>query len=193
MCHFGISIQTEGGDQNIIRAAVVVHWLFDKYPNQNQGYLSKEKSSLVNNFFLVKASDSLNLINYVKVDDSIDLNNIPTKNKISCDLYEAIVGAIFLDSNFQSAKKFIHNSLLNRTNILNIKEVNNKGNLIEFCHQKGIDIPSYQLIENNGPSHKKKFKIKLLVNGKEFFDTGLRIKEAEEQAALKALTYFKFF
>jgi len=49
------------------------------------------------------------------------------------------------------------------------------------------------LIENNGPSHKKKFKIKLLVNGKEFFDTGLRIKEAEEQAALKALTYFKFF
>ena len=167
--------------------------MFNKSPNQTQGYLSKEKSSLVNNFFLVKASDNLNLINYVQVDNSIDLNNASTKNKISCDLYEAIVGAIFLDSNFQSAKKFVHDSLLNRANISNIKEVNNKGNLIEFCHQKGIDIPSYELIKSNGPSHKKKFKIKLIVNGKEFFNTGLRIKEAEEQAALKALTYFKFF
>ena len=64
---------------------------------------------------------------------------------------------------------------------------NYKGKLNELCHQQQITEPSYSLISDSGPDHNKKYKVKVLVEEEIFFGYGSKIKEAEINAAKKAL------
>jgi len=169
---------------------VVSECLFEQYPNKNQGYLSKKKSILVSRNNLSVVGNNLNLIDYANIDKSVDLNFETTKNRIISDLYESISGAIFLDSNYKNVKNFIKRTLLDKTSLKG-KE-NYKSQLNEFCYKDKIALPRYSLIDEIGPDHIKTYKVKVLVNNKTFFGSGMRIKDAEINAAKKAfLNIFK--
>ena len=132
------------------------------------------------------------IIKYAYIDSNVNLSIESTRQKISSDLYESIVGAIFLDSNYDSVKKFIEKTLFIKNNLL-IEDLNNKGNLNEFCHAKNFNHPKYKLIKESGPDHRKTYKISLFVDSIEFFGKGYKIKDAENNAAFHALKHFNFF
>ena len=163
---------------------VVSEWLFLKYPDENQGDLSKKKSLLVSRDNLSLVGEKLQLINYVYIGKSINLDSEPTKNRIKADLYESIVAAIFIDSDYENVKFFIKNTLLNKT-LLNYEE-NYKSQLNESCYKDEIPSPIYSLIDESGPDHIKIYKVQVSVNNQLFFGTGTRIKDAEKKAAKKA-------
>ena len=163
---------------------VVSKWLFLKYPNEDQGDLSKKKSLLVSRDNLSLVGEKLQLINYAYIGKSINLDSEPTKNRMKADLYESIVAAIFIDSNYENVKFFIENTLLNKS-LLNYEE-NYKSQLNESCYKDKISSPVYSLIDESGPDHIKAYKVQVLVNNQLFFGTGTRIKDAEKKAAKKA-------
>jgi len=163
---------------------IVSEWLFLKKEKLDQGELTTIKSTFVSRKNLSLLGKEMNLINYAIVHKSIDLNSNSVINRINSDLYESIVGAIYLDSNYQTVKDFVYNTLLKHDSVT---QENYKGKLNELCHQQQITEPSYSLISDSGPDHNKKYKVKVLVEEEIFFGYGTKIKEAEINAAKKAL------
>ena len=169
----------------------VTHWLTVRYPYDNEGDLTTKRASLVNTFFLSKISYILNLEEHLIISKGVNMkNNVVSKN-INADLYESIVGAIFLDSNYTVANKFIINTLIENYNLLE-KNINYKGLLIEFCHKNYNQPPEFNVISSSGPDHDKTFNVKVLINKQlEFNGNGKSIKDAEQESAQAALKNLK--
>jgi len=172
-----------------IIGSIVSEALFLKYANQKEGYLSRQKSLIVNKKNLAHISNKLKLIEYVRLGDSINFSNQSTIINISADLYESLVGAIFLDSNYNTTKLFVSSTLLNKE--YSLGTINRKGSLIELCNKKGFERPNYKLIsESLSSDNSKIFNVKLKVGNHFFFGKGSKIKEAEDTAAFEALNFF---
>ena len=116
---------------------VISDWLFLNKQDQNEGDLSKTKSMLVSRKKMALISKEMGLINYAIINKSVNLNFESTRNRINSDLYESIIAAIYLDSDYEMAKHFIYRTLLDFESIGN--DDNYKGALNEFCHKIKID------------------------------------------------------
>jgi len=163
---------------------VISDWLFRNNKNINQGELTIIKNTYISRKNLSLIASRMDLISYTTIHKSVKLDSKSVTDRINADLYESLVAAIYLDSNYNTVKKFIHNTLLF---FPTIKEINYKGKLNEKCHQIKINEPTYTLISNQGPDHSKKYKVKVLIDNKSFFGNGTKIQEAEVNAARKAL------
>ena len=163
---------------------VISEYLVNNF-RYDEGKSTIIKSEYVSRNNLAKVSEGLNLIKFAKLHKSINFKSKSTINRINADLYESIVGGIYLDSNMETVKKFIYNTIINSKNIL--EESNYKGKLNEFCHLKGYDDPVYTLVKKTGLNHNIQFSVNLLVNGKKYMGSGQKIKTAEINSAKKAL------
>lgn len=171
---------------------VISESLFLKHSNLDQGNLSKQKSLIVNRKNLSLASQRINIVKNAYIGKSIDINNKSTFEKLNCDLYESLIGAIFLDSNFKQVKNFIYKTLIEPNLIFS--NINFKGDLIELCSKLNYKRPIFELIENNlsNENNEINFKVILKLNDNEFFGLGNKIKDAENFAAKEALKFLGF-
>ncbi len=165
---------------------IVSDYLFKIFPFDSEGSLTVKRANIVNSSTLGDKGVELNLINDSYIDASIDLNNKKVVNSISSDIYEALIGAIRIDSNLYKAKCFIELTLLDSNLELGFDN-NHKGKLIELCHQKNLETPNFNNITSSGPSHKKNYTIKLIIDGQSYEGKGTSIKEAQQNASEKAL------
>ena len=166
---------------------VVSEWLFKNYSKLDEGGLTKKRSSLVNSTFLGMIGKKFSLINHINADPGVDLNDSKVLQNISADVYESIVGAIFLDGGEKNAIKFIYRTLIVYAEKAD-EDLKYKGSLIEICHKKGLNPPFFELVKSEGPEHNKIFHIKVdLKNGQTYVGTGQSKKHAEQNAAMKAL------
>ena len=161
---------------------VVTKYLFKKYNKLNEGKLTEKKSRLINSKTLSKVANEINLKNNIRIGKSLE----KITNSIISDCYEALVAAIYLDSNFKNAEKFIKKSLLNNSFCLET-EMNYKGKLLEICIQKKISKPIFdtRLLE------KKIFKTRIEIKSLNIINyaTGKSIKQAEKRASKKILQF----
>ncbi len=156
-----------------------------KNTNYDEGRSTIIKSKYVSRKNLAEVSKSLNLVKFIQIDNSINLKSVTTSTKICSDIYESIVGAIYLDSNIENVKKFIYDTLLNKK-YTNISD-NYKGRLNEYCHEKGYDEPIYKVVKETGLDHLKQFRVEVKINGNIYIASGNKIKNAEIKSAKKAL------
>ncbi len=171
-----------------IIGSIVSESLFLKFNNKKEGYLTKQKSLIVNKKNLAFISNKLDLIQYARIGDSIDFSNKSTMIRISADLYESLIGAIFLDSNYEIVKHFVCSNLLNDAH--SPIRINNKGTLIELFSKNKIKKPKFYLINESLVNNNKVFEVELRIEDQIFLGNGSKIKEAEENAACKALDFF---
>ena len=172
-----------------ILGSIVSEFLFLKFSDKNEGYLTQQKSLIVNKKNLAEASNKLDLIKYARIGDSINFSNKPTMIGINSDIYESLIGAIFLDSGYTTVKSFVSSTLLYKEYSLN--KINNKGALIELSNKRKLKEPTYHLIDELLCSNDNKiFSVKLEIGNQYFFGKGYKLKEAEENAASKALDFF---
>tara|TARA_Y100000590_G_C15665714_1_gene994358 strand:- start:909 stop:1619 length:711 start_codon:yes stop_codon:yes gene_type:complete len=165
---------------------VVSHWLYIKYANSNEGSLTKKRAALVNRDFLAMLGKKLNIIDIVNIDSGVNLNDKKVSDNISADIYESIVGAIYLDGGYGNAEKFIHRTLCLAEKLSN-ENTNYKGQLIELCHNKNLPSPVFEIIESHGPEHEKTFTVKVSINNDYWQGIGTTIKSAEQDSAQRAL------
>ena len=165
---------------------VVSNYLFNKFPDDNEGQLTQKRSSLVNSKHLGNLGLQLNLIKYAKLDSCLNLKDQKVITNIASDIYEAIVGAVSIDSNYINAKRVIENTLLNNNSIIT-SEINYKGKLIEYCHKRSFNFCDFKILKHTGPAHKRTYYISVNINGKTFNGKGSSKKIAEQRAAKNAL------
>ncbi len=167
----------------------VSYWLFEKYIKSDEGTLTKKRAALVNREFLAKLGKNLGIIEVVQIDSSVNIKDEKVSNNIAADVYEAIVGAIYLDGGYNNAKMFINRTLCLSENMAS-DDSNYKGQLIEYCHRKSLSTPQFEIVNSHGPEHERTFTINVSINSKQhWMGIGSTKKSAEQDGAQRAMKF----
>lgn len=164
--------------------------LFQRFPDLREGDLSRLRSFVVNKSALGEIAEDLQLGDYVRLAPLRD-KPAPVQISILSDVFEALLGVIFLESGFEKASEvascFI-SPLLEGLDPELSKDPKTK--LQEFLQAKKIDLPEYTIVEEVGLSHKRIFKVSCRVPslGLEGFGVGRSRRLAEQEAASMVLS-----
>jgi len=167
----------------------VSHFLMDVFKDAKEGNLSKWRASVVNERMLSEVARELDLGAYLVLGKGEELSGGREKPSILADTFEALLGAVYQDGGFDSAKEIVRRLLLH--NIERIGEIGPiedfKSLLQEFTQETYRTRPEYLLLAESGPAHDKTFKVALLVQGRNVAEgEGKSKKEAEQKAAREA-------
>lgn len=198
--HPSTSIETHHPDVNYQRleflgdsvlSLILVHHLYARYPKDREGMLTSMVSALTKGTFLVKIAKHLQLQNFVRLSKAEVQNKGFLRPSILEDALEAIVGAIFLDSNFEIAQSIVlkwYDALQVDPREL-VLALNPKGQLQEYLIKTDPKTEiAYPLIEEWGPDHCKSFTVAIAINRiKVAVATARSKKAATEGVAREAL------
>tara|TARA_Y100001970_G_scaffold292237_1_gene432644 strand:+ start:87 stop:782 length:696 start_codon:yes stop_codon:yes gene_type:complete len=159
--------------------------IFKKFPKNNEGDLSKKLSYLVQKNFLYKIAINLKIDKILKFSSK---KNKKMNISILADSIESLIGGIYLDGGFASAKKFINKTWGPYLNVEDKNMQDPKTKLQEISQQKNKKLPEYKLIKREGPPHSPIFTVHLKVlDVKKIISKGESIRDAEKNAASIAL------
>ena len=173
---------------------VVTEVLYQDYPNYNEGELTKIRSALVRTEMLNQVMKQKKINENIFLSVGERKSGGREKGYILANVYESIVGAIYLDGGFVNAQKFINSTILHRVkNVINNKTyIDPKTHLQEISQSKYKQIPLYRIVGSQGLEHEKVFTAEVSLNGKIIATgKGLTKQRAEEQCAKKALKILK--
>ena len=162
-------------------------YLYHHFPELSEGELTKMRASLVCEPTLAYCTKDLRLGEYLLLGRGEDHTGGRQRNSILSDALEAVIGAIYLDGGFASAKEFILKFIL--TDIAN-KQLfyDSKTILQETVQGRNMGAINYRLSGERGPDHNKVFQVELWIGGKKTSaGEGHTKKAAEQEAAYKAL------
>lgn len=170
---------------------ICTEYIINKFVDLDEGKLSKIKSQIISEIAFSSISNELNLGEYLFLSNGETYSGGRKRKSILADAFEALIGAIYLDGGFSSAKEVVVNSIVKRI-------LDNPDTMQLFYDSKTIfqeeiqtftkEPISYNLISTKGPDHKKIFKVELRV-GDELYAIaeGGNKKAAEKKAAFLAL------
>ncbi len=169
---------------------VVSHLLFTHFPNEPEGQLSKKKAHIVSRASCAKFMKNLGLQEFLLLGRGEMIQGARSEESQAANLFEAIIGALFLDGSLQAAERFISPLILNNLEeLISTSDLNWKAKLQEKCAQNKYPLPVYSLIQEEGPGHEKIFEIALLIGSQEISrGSGRTKKSAEQLAAERACT-----
>ena len=168
-----------------ILSMIIIEYLYKKYQNEKEGQLSKRKSYLVSKDRLSNIARSMNIGKYIIMTKGEEkTGGRDNKNNLE-NVMEAIIGAIYLDSNINTIRNFILNIWKPIDNEEKMPYNDPKTKLQEWSQKIYKQTPEYKLIkEEDTEDNRKIFFVKLtLPNGVNLKDSGYNIKEIEEKLA----------
>ncbi len=168
-----------------VLGVIIAEYLYLFLPATPEGDLSYLRSRLVEAGSCIRYVQKLDVEQYLLLGKGERMNSGRGRDSILADLFEGIIGAIFLDGGFFSAKEFIFSNFSEEMQkILQTPLSNWKAMLQDHCQKKYHTAPTYDVIDETGPEHGKIFKIAVLINGKEAgIGEGSSKKEAQQAAA----------
>jgi ribonuclease-3 len=173
-----------------ILGLIVADYLFRAYPHANEGELSRMKHRLVSSPTLAKASTRLGLGEFVRFGRGEEKSGGRRKAALLADVFEAVMGAVFLDGGLEAATKFVEGSLseeLRDADPVAAAAADPKTMLQEKLQANREPAPQYTVIDTLGPPHHRTFHVELKWNGGTARGEGRTIKAAEAAAAQTAL------
>lgn len=173
---------------------VVANYLFHKFPEEDEGFLTKVRAKLVNRHTLSDCAEKLNLNEFLFLNKNISEKSDRGIKTIQSDAFEAIIGALFLDLGLDACKQFIERILI-KPHIESgeyLVDQNYKSQLLEYAQSEKLDLPVYQIINEEGPHHDRTFTIKVKIGDDLIgIGTGKNKKAAEQEAAKNLIKLIK--
>lgn len=167
---------------------VISHLLFHKFPDEPEGHLAKRLAALVQGETLARLSSSIELSDFIILSDNERDSGGASNDNILGDVFEALIGAIYLDGGLKTCKDFIEKIWADVLYTMKNPPQHPKTSLQEWAQGQGLPLPKYEILEQSGPHHAPIFKIRLGVQGHEdILAEGRSRSEAEKEAALLAL------
>ena len=159
--------------------------IFHSYPNDSEGNLAKKISFLVCKNTLIKIADELRLEKHFIISKNIKENSF---DSIKANSLEAVIAAIYLDSNFSNTYKIVKKLWNNCIQKINLDYHDPKSKLQEWSLKTNNILPVYEVKKKEGPDHNPIFTVNLKLNGKICsIGVGKNKQDAEVMAAEKAL------
>lgn len=168
-----------------VLGTIVAEYLFKKYPDSNEGFLTKMRSKIVKRKTLNRIGDKMELDRVLQ-----EYNNTRLSRSMLGNAVEALVGAIYLDAGYSFTHKYIVEKILRR--YLDIHELENyddnyKSQLLEWCQKHGKTI-SYKLISRYKFEKRDRFKVGVFINNQRIaISDDFNKKSAEQSASERAM------
>jgi ribonuclease-3 len=169
---------------------VVNEYLYNRYPDRDEGDLTKIKSLVVSRQVLAKKAEEIGLGKYLLLSAGEVESGGRKRSSIIADAMEAVIGAIYLDRGIEPAREFIRREILvGLHEITGAEEHTNYKSLLQELVQGSRKVhPVYRIQSEKGPDHDKQFIVDVSISGRTYGrGTGKSKKEAEQSAAKAAL------
>jgi len=172
-----------------VLSAAVAHYLFNRYPDVDEGRLSQLKSMLVSRPSLTLWGREIEVGKYLRLSDGENATGGRERDSIVGNAMEALLGAMYLEAGFEKAQAFIDKLLSKRKRMVT---ADHKSRLQEWAQKKYKIPPDYVVCRSYGPDHAKTFDIEVVVSNEVLGSgSGKSKKEAEQAAARDALKRIK--
>ena len=174
---------------------IIANYLYNKYPDRDEGFLTKIKTKLVNGLQLSKLAKQINLGKYILMSNHVQNIKGRDSQKILEDAFEAFLAAIFMDLGYDAVNSFVINLIdsLDFTQVL--IEDNFKDILLKYSQKVFKNsTPEYFLVTSEGPPHDRTFTVIVSINGIKYeTGTAKSKKQAEQIASENTLKKLNFF
>ena len=169
---------------------VAAERLLHRFPEHDEGRLTKLKAALVNSRHLSSVARSIGLGDELRFGRA-EQKAGRSKPGLLADALEALLGAAFLDGGLDAARAIAGRLILSDAQIAEaddtLEEANAKSALQELLQSRGLPLPEYELVEETGPAHQRTFHVELELNAFRTRASGRTKRIAEQAAALEAL------
>ena len=168
----------------------VIEFLYQAYPEDREGSLTKKKGLLVSRDVLAQCAERMGLGQSVLLSEAERESGGGSRTSILADAFEAVIGAIHLDQGLDDARRFVRKRLLQDADAILEDQTlsNHKSQLQELVQARFKTHPRYRVVTESGPDHMKLFTIEVSVRGNLLGrGQGNNKKEAEQRAAWDAL------
>lgn len=169
---------------------VITDFLFHKYPERPEGELTAFRAALVNTQSIGDAANELSMNDYMLLSRGEAKDTGRARQYILANAFEALIGAVYLDQGYEAAHKLIDTMLFHKIDHIVEKRLwqDAKSYFQEKAQEEVSITPSYELVDQVGPDHDKKFIVAALLGSDTIAQGEGRSKqEAEQAAARKAL------
>jgi ribonuclease III len=174
-----------------VLGVIISHTLYNEYPGEDEGILTRYKSQLVSGETLARIAKEIGMGEYILLGKGEELSGGRKHvSNLMCAL-EAIIGAIFLDGGLKASHGFI--TKIFRSEIQLVKEGKGakdyKSIFQQIVLRKFKTTPSYKILSEIGPDHKKHFIVEAVISGKRYgIGSGPNKKSAEQLSAKEAIS-----
>ena len=163
-----------------VLGTIVAEYLFKKYPNSNEGFLTKMRSKIVKRKSLNRIADKMGLDVFLA-----QYNNTRLSKSMLGNALEALVGAVYLECGYSRTKRYVIRKILR--GYLDIHELENfddnyKSQLLEWCQKNGSTV-AYKMLAKYKFEKRDRFKVAVLVDGKKLATADDFNKKSAEQTA----------
>ena len=170
---------------------IIAQYLYEHHPDWDQGMLSKAKSSVVQEGPLAEAALGLGLDSYLELSSSEESTGGRSRASILADAFEAVIGAVYLESGMETARWFVLEQLDPYLRMVATGDVNphdHKSKLQEVAQATWRKTPQYRVASEFGVAHNRRFLVQVLFDNEVMGEgEGRSKKEAEQSAAKDAL------
>lgn len=170
---------------------IVAHHLYQNYPHLDEGALSTLRSQLVDAPACIHYVRQLEIDKYLLLGKGEQANQGKGRDSILADLFEALMGAIYLDAGFERAEQFFLAHFQTEVNkVISQPQRNWKAELQDYAQKNFQHPPVYEVISEEGPAHSKIFRVIVWIKGEKIgVGMGSSKKEAQANAARDAMNY----
>jgi len=144
---------------------VAAKWLFETYPHEEEGDLSKRLANLVRKETLVEVAEKLNLDQVMTMKREKSSSQKKRLETLLADGCEALIGALYLDGEFKTAQSFIHMYWEDTLKEAHEPPRDPKSILQEWVQGEGKTHPHYMEVESSGPAHAPRFVVEVCIEG----------------------------
>ena len=172
---------------------IIAKYLYDNYPDENEGFMTKLRTRLVSGKCLSQIAKNMGLQHHIRMNEKALRQTWNENARILEDALESLIGAIYLDQGLYITIQFILSQMRQNVDFDEIlTDTNYKDILMRYTQMKGIKLPVYNLIHEDGPNHSKSFMVEVIVDDKSIGNGyGKSKKAAEQNAAHQALLHLK--
>ena len=170
---------------------IVSKELFLRYPDKSEGELTKLRASLVCEYTLSQITRDFGFGDYLYLSHGEEMTGGKNRSSILCDLFESVLGAIYLDGGIEEAEKYVQKFLLtdieHKSTFYDAKSI-----LQEYVQSKGGKI-EYRLVDTTGPEHNRTYESVVTIDSVDYEKgTGHTKKMAEQVAAHRTIIKLNF-
>jgi ribonuclease III len=174
-----------------VLGVIVAEYLYEHHPDWDQGMMSKARSSVVQEGPLAETAVRLGLDERLILTPSEEQAGGRRRPSVLCDIFEAVVGAIYIESGLEKARWFVLEQLhpyLMQVSGGDVSPNDHKSRLQEVAQAEWRATPQYRVMRETGHSHEPRFLVEVLLDNEILGEgTGRTKKEAEQSAAKDAL------
>lgn len=163
-------------------------WLYNRFPEAAEGYLTRLRAALVGNEQLAEFAREINLGTAMRLGRGEDESGGRKRQVLLGSTFEALIGAIYLDEGMEKVQEFVEPLLEEavRRIVAGRTDQDPKSLLQEWAQSRGFGTPFYQTISASGPDHSKVFDVEVMIHGKVYGKGSGHSKQAAAKSAARS-------